>query len=165
VPQKMNMDLQTVDAASFGRSLTGFGVNLLVKETARSLEFLEQVLQFKVMRQSEDYAILLFGGDPTGPSDARDTEAPSFLLQIHADHTYSENPLPSLLPENGARGGGVELRLYDLDPDRAESRAVARGDVVLQSSADKPHGLRECFLLDPDGYCWVPSAPLDEGVE
>jgi hypothetical protein len=25
---------------------------------------------------------------------------------------------------------------------------------------DKPHGLRECVLLDDDGYCWVPGVAL-----
>ncbi|MGR3983992.1 MAG: glyoxalase, partial [Gammaproteobacteria bacterium] len=47
-------------------------------------------------------------------------------------------------------------------PDAAEKRARAGGYEVLQASADKPHGLRECFLLDPDGYCWVPSMRLPQ---
>jgi len=25
---------------------------------------------------------------------------------------------------------------------------------------DKPHGLREAYLIDPDGYIWVPDTPL-----
>ena len=54
------------------------------------------------------------------------------------------------------RGAGVELRLYDLDPDAAEARARAAGYHVLQVAANKPHGLRECYLVDPDGYVWVP---------
>ena len=33
------------------------------------------------------------------------------------------NPLPSLLPENGARGAGVEIRLYNSNPDVAEKLA------------------------------------------
>ncbi len=78
------------------------------------------------------------------------------LYQLHADATYADNPLLALLPEAAARGAGIELRLYQVDPDRAEARARQRGHQVLQSAADKPHGLRECFLLDPDGYCWVP---------
>jgi hypothetical protein len=28
---------------------------------------------------------------------------------------------------------------------------------VLSEAADKPHGLRESYILDPDGYCWVPA--------
>jgi hypothetical protein len=30
----------------------------------------------------------------------------------------------------------------------------------LAASEDKPHGLRECYLLDPEGYVWVPGRPL-----
>jgi catechol 2,3-dioxygenase-like lactoylglutathione lyase family enzyme len=133
-----------IDAESLGRSLTGFGINLLVSDVPRCAEFLSAVLEFEVLRQSQDFAILRH----------RDT-----IYQLHGDHTYSENPLPSLVPESGPRGGGVELRIYHVDPDAAEARARAAGAMVLQASADKPHGLRECFLLDPDGYCWVPSVP------
>jgi hypothetical protein len=28
--------------------------------------------------------------------------------------------------------------------------------MVLAGSMDKPHGLRECMLIDDDGYVWVP---------
>lgn len=138
----MKIDYETISADDFGRKLSGFGINLLVRDVPTNTEFLRQVLQFDVLRQSADYAILRHD---------------QMLLQLHADHTYSNNPLPSLLPENGPRGAGIELRLYDVDPDQAEARAMATGYVVLQPTADKPHGLRECFLLDPDGYCWVPS--------
>lgn len=138
------MDYAEIDAESFGRQLSGFGINLLVSDVLRCCGFLQKVLEFEILRQSADYAILRHG----------DT-----LYQLHGDSTYGNNPMLSLVPENGARGGGVELRLYHVDPDAAEARARQAGAVVLQESQDKPHGLRECFLLDPDGYCWVPSIP------
>ena len=34
---------------------------------------------------------------------------------------------------------------------------LAIGGGVLQEATDKPHGLREAYLYDPDGYVWVPS--------
>ena len=55
-----------------------------------------------------------------------------------------------------ARGAGAELRLYGVDPDAAEARARALDAPVLAGAADKPHGLREAYLIDPDGYVWVP---------
>ena len=58
------------------------------------------------------------------------------------------------------RGAGVELRLYQKDPDAFEARAKKKGYKVLRTSLDRPHGLRECYLLDLDGYFWVASAPL-----
>ncbi len=151
------INYQEVSAEDFGRSLRGFGVNLLVKDTAQTIVFLELVFGFQAVRQSADYAIMRL---PELPNAG---EPPAhFLVQLHADHTYSSNPLPSLLPESGARGGGAELRLYDIDPDIAEEQAKANGYMVLQNTTDKPHGLRECFILDPDGYCWVPSRALVE---
>jgi len=153
-------NFKEVSAEEFGRSLRGFGINLLVKETARTIAFLERVFGFEAVRQSADYAIMRLP-----ELHATSVKLAPALVQLHADHTYSANPLPSLLPENGARGGGAELRLYDIDPDMAEEKAQENGYMVLQPSSDKPHGLRECFILDPDGYCWVPSRPLTETIE
>ena len=84
-------------------------------------------------------------------------ESRGTYFQLHADHTYHSNPLPSLIPQAGNRGAGIELRLYETDPDACEERARECDYVVLRESEDRPHGLRECYLLDPDGYCWVPS--------
>lgn len=141
-------ELSEVDAGEMGRMLRGFGINLLVRRVDGAAQFLRHVLRFKILRQSADYAVL---------SHRRR------LYQLHADPTYAAHPLGALLPEAGLRGIGVELRLYQVDPDRAEGRARQGGYAVLQPTADKPHGLRECFLLDPDGYCWVPSVKIPPG--
>ncbi len=135
-------DFDEENAEEVGHALDGFGVNLLVTNVARTIVFLETVFGFETLHASRDYALLQFRGH---------------YYQLHADHTYSNNPLLSVIPELGVRGAGVELRLYEVDPDEAENRATAENYTILQSTADKPHGLRECFLLDPDGYCWVPS--------
>ena len=57
------------------------------------------------------------------------------------------------------RGVGVELRLHGCDPDAAAARAKAGGHHVVAEPADKPHGLREAYIADPDGYVWVPDVP------
>jgi len=64
------------------------------------------------------------------------------------------------LPENPPRGTGIELRLYNSDPDQACTKAQAYGCMVLAPATDKPHGLREATILYPDGYMWIPSRPL-----
>ncbi len=130
------------DSEAVGHALTGFGINLLVADVVRSVEFLRSILDFAVLSSSTDYALLQSGNQ---------------YFQLHADHTYSQNPLPSLLPESGTRGGGIELRLFEIDPDLAEQKAKRAGYTIFAPCADKPHGLRECCLLDPDGYCWCPS--------
>ena len=81
------------------------------------------------------------------------------VWMLHHDRTYRSHPLAGIARGAEGRGAGVEIRLYGCDPDVAEARCEAAGGVVLASAADKPHGLRESYLLDPDGYCWVPSVP------
>jgi hypothetical protein len=76
---------------------------------------------------------------------------------LHADHTYADHPLSGLVTGLAGRGAGIELRLYRTSPDAIEERARRLGYTVLAGSMDKPHGLRECFILDDDGYTWVPS--------
>lgn len=139
-------DLETVDAAVFGAGLRGIGLNLVVRGVKARAEMLVSVFGMTAHRVSDDFAIMRYG------------EA---VFQLHADHTYHANALLGLLPEAGARGAGVELRLFDTDPDRASEQASDRDDMtVLAAPEDKPHGLREAVLLDADGYTWVPSRPL-----
>ena len=140
------MDLNTVDAPTFGRSLSGLGLNIVVRNVARTVGFLQQVFSMQAFRVSDKFAILRYGGQ---------------IFQLHADVTYAANPLLGLLPSLDARGAGVELRLYDSDPDDAVARASGHeGVTILQEPTDKPHGLREAYILCPDGYAWVPSRAL-----
>ena len=43
----------------------------------------------------------------------------------------------------------------------AERGYILTNHHVVASAADKGHGLREAYLMDPDGYLWVPDVPLD----
>ena len=132
-------------ADAYGRSLEGFGVNLLVRDVARSVAFQTEVLGVALVYSDPDFAVLTHGGHQ---------------WMLHADHTYGEHPLLALTGDGAIRGAGAELRLYGIDPDAAEARARAARHTVLAASADKPHGLRECFLADPDGYIWVPGRAI-----
>jgi hypothetical protein len=139
------MDYDTVTPGAFGASLRGMGVNLLVRDGPGQCARLSAVFSMMAHRVSRDFAIL------------RHADA---VFQLHADGTYSSNPDLALLPEQPPRGAGCELRLYDSDPDAAEKAAVAHGMTVLQPATGKPHGLREAYLLCPDGCAWSPSRPL-----
>ncbi len=141
--QRENEPWMAADA--YGRSLTGMGVNLLVREVARSAAFLTEVLGFEPVYADADFAVLRYANQD---------------LMLHADHTYAEHPLLALTGDGALRGAGVEMRLYGIDPDAVEARARARGDTVFAESQDKPHGLRECYLADPDGYIWVPGIAI-----
>ena len=139
------MDYDSVKAEVFGRSLKGIGLNLLVRDVPGECAFLETVFGMKCHQVTKDFAIITYGAQ---------------VFQIHVDGTYHANPLLGLLPESPPRGAGIEIRLYESDPDDAAARAEAAGAVVLQAPADKPHGLREAYILCGNGYAWVPSRPL-----
>ena len=83
-------------------------------------------------------------------------------LMLHADHTYDKHPWHPRLTGGEARGLGAELRLFGVDPDVVESRALKAGSRVLQPATTKGHGWREVMVEDPDGYVWavgLPTAP------
>ena len=139
------VDYETVSADDFGKSLRGIGLNVLVRDVRATADFLSTVFNAGIHRLSDDFAIVTYGNE---------------LFQLHRDGTYHSNPLLGLLPENPPRGAGLEIRFYETDPDEAVARAEALGAVVLQQPTDKPHGLREAYILCEDGYAWVPSRPL-----
>ena len=82
------------------------------------------------------------------------------IFQLHADRTYHSHPILQLLSENPPRATGVEIRLYESDPDICHDRAVEQGDNILQIPVDKPHGLRECAILSHDSHVRDPSKSL-----
>ncbi len=139
------MEYETVSPEEFGASLRGIGLNLLVRDVRALCAVLETVFDMKAHRVTADFAIVIYGKE---------------VIQLHSDGTYHSNPLLGLLPESGVRGAGMEIRLFDTDPDEAVGRGEAAGMHVLQPPTDKPHGLRECYLLCENGYAWVPSRPL-----
>ena len=128
-------------AAELGESASGLSVNLLVADVARAVDFQSRVLGATVVYADADFAAV---------------EGFGAKWCLHADHTYDQHPLVGFVNGLEGRGPGVEIRLRGCDPDAAEGRARALGYHVLAGAMDKPHGLREAYLLDADGYCWVP---------
>ena len=142
------MKLRTSDpwmpATQYSRSLQGLTLNLLVRDIAEALPFHREVLGAVVVYSDPDFAVLRHG---------------EVEWMLHADHTYLDHPLHASLAEEMPRGVGAELRLHGRNPDEAEAAARRLGFAVLAGAVDKPHGLREAYLVDPDGYLWVPDTP------
>ena len=132
-------------ADAYGRSLRGLTLNMLVQDIETSLRFQREVLGAAVVYSDPDFAVL---------------EGFAAQWMLHADHTYSDHPLSGVVSGLQGRGAGVELRLHGRDPDDAEAAARRLDYTVLQGAADKPHGLREAFIIDDDGYMWVPDIPV-----
>jgi catechol 2,3-dioxygenase-like lactoylglutathione lyase family enzyme len=136
------------DPIAFGRAIRpGLGVNLLVRSIEVATRFQRDALGARAVYRERGFAIMSGVGS-------------TWLL--HADETYGRHPLGLAVEGLQVRGSGVELRLYGTDPDAAAARAEAAGGHVLVEPIDKPHGLREAYLLDPDGYVWVPCVPTGD---
>jgi hypothetical protein len=134
------------DPVAYGRSIPpGLGVNILVENVDRSARFQEEVLGATVLYWEEHFAIMRMADS-------------TWLL--HSDWSYRSHELIGVVAGVTARGCGVELRLFGVDPDRAEAAARRRDAIVLAAAADKEHGLREAYIVDDDGYVWVPSVPV-----
>ena len=120
-------------------------MNIIVKSPEQTAQFLETVFELYPSQLSPDFALILYQDD---------------IFQLHSDKSFAAHPSYPHLPENPPRGTGIEIRLYNSDPDQACTKAQAYGSMILQPATDKPHGLREATILCPDGYMWVPSRPL-----
>lgn len=139
------MDFETVSPQEFGASLRGVGLNLLVTDIADTVDFLVSVLDMSAYRVSKDFAIMTSGDQ---------------IIQLHQDATYASHPIYDFLPENPPRGLGVIVHLFDVDPDQAAEKAASFGAHILQAPMEKPHGLRECYIMCKDGYTWAASRPI-----
>ena len=82
------------------------------------------------------------------------------VLMLHADHSYLDHEMTGVTAGVEMRGAGIEIRVYGADPDRAEAHARQHGHTFWPASIDKPHGLRECHIVGPDGYIFVPSLAI-----
>ncbi|MCP4073234.1 MAG: hypothetical protein GY742_16075 [Hyphomicrobiales bacterium] len=132
-----------MSAEDFGKSIPkGLSVNLLVKDIIRSADFQRDIFGVETVYEDEDFCVQSGFGS-------------QWLL--HADHAYSEHPLSGIVAGSETRGTGVEIRLYGCDPDSAEAAARTRDAIIPSGTMDKPHGLRECMIIDDDGYVWVPT--------
>ncbi len=134
-------------APRYARTLEGLTVNLLVRDISVALIFHREVLKAELIYADPDMAVLRHRGAE---------------WMLHADHTYDEHPFGGRCRGEGRRGDGVELRLHGRDPDQAEAAARRLGYQVLAAASDRPHGLREVYLCDADGYVWVPDVPVKD---
>lgn len=133
-------------ADQFGRSLPrGLGLNLLVPEIGPMRAFCSDVLGGSIVYADPDFCVVELAGS---------------ILLLHADHTYRDHPMSGVVAGAEVRGVGAEIRVYGVDPDAIEERSRQTGYSILAGSSDKPHGLRECHIVGPDGYIFVPSRTI-----
>lgn len=123
----------------------GLWLNLLVKDLDLAIGFQTEILGCETLYRDRSFALMRHGGS---------------TWMIHVDATYASHPMAIRTGETAFRGAGCEIRVQGCDPDAAQERAQEHGFAVLDEARNKPHGLREVYLTDADGYVWVPSIPL-----
>ena len=134
-------------AARYGRELTAFTVNLLVRDVPRAVGFYTKIFSATTHYVDPDFAAINIGG---------------VEMMLHADHTYDKHPWYGPLTRGERRGLGAELRVLGIDPDVVERRARENGAPVIQPATTKAHGWREVMVEDPDGYLWAVGVPTPE---
>ena len=139
------MKLRKIDpwkpACDYSKELNGLTVNLLVNNIRKATDFITNVIEANIIYEDIDFAAI---------------EGFGSKWCFHADHTYDKHPLRGFMNKKNKRGDGIELRLFGCNPDKAERRALKYHFKVISKTQNKPHGLRECYIIDSSGYCWVP---------
>ena len=129
-------------AREYSRDLSGLTINLLVEDINLSIDFLQKIIKANIVYQDPDFAAI---------------EGYGSSWCLHSYHTYESHPYMNVIKNSNPKGLGIELRVIGCDPDRAEERAKKENYIILSTSTDKAHGMRECYIHDNNGFCWVPS--------
>ncbi|MGE3855744.1 MAG: VOC family protein [Dehalococcoidia bacterium] len=124
----------------YGALLPALSLNLIVRDTERSIAFYRDVLGAEVHYRDIDFAAVRFG-----PAE----------VMLHADHTHDTHPWTPVLASDAPRGVGAQIRVLGVDPDAVYQRALTARAEVSVPPTDKGHGWREVLVRDPDGYEWA----------
>ena len=124
-----------------GPTFAGMGLRLelFVEDMSATVSFYERVLGFETLREDPgNYASLRSGGVLLGIGP---------LSKLPDEDGYFTRGISSL-----RRGLGVEIVLEVDDLDAAHRRVVASGHPVFEPPRERPWGLRDFRIADPDGY-------------
>jgi catechol 2,3-dioxygenase-like lactoylglutathione lyase family enzyme len=117
-----------------------FRIELFVEDLDASIRFYERALGFRLERREPDYASLRRGDAVLG------------LGPLSKLPPAGEGPGFTLQRVSAERGAGVEVVLEVDDLNAVREQAEAAGYLVAEPLQDRPWGLRDFRLLDPDGY-------------
>ncbi len=114
-------------------------LELFVEDMAVSIAFYTQVLAFEVARHElEDYASLRWGNAVLGIGA---------VAKLPEEGGYFGRDISSC-----RQGLGVEIVLEVDDVEEWHARVGASGHPILEPLQDRPWGLRDFRIADPDGY-------------
>ena len=114
-------------------------LELFVEDMAVSIAFYTQVLAFEVVRHElDDYASLRWGNAVLGIGP---------VAKLPEEDGYFGRDISS-----HRRGLGVEIVLEVDDVNEWYARVGASGHLIREPLQDRPWGLRDFRIADPDGY-------------
>jgi lactoylglutathione lyase len=120
-------------------SEAGLRLELFVEDMAASIAFYTQVLAFEVVRHElDDYASLRWGNAVLGIGP---------VAKLPEEGGYFGRDISSY-----RRGLGVEIVLEVDDVDEWYARIEASDQPIFEPLQDRPWGLRDFRVADPDGY-------------
>jgi lactoylglutathione lyase len=117
----------------------GLRLELFALDMEASIAFYTRVLAFELARHEPgDYASLRLGGVVLGIGP---------VAKLPEEGGYFGREIATL-----RRGLGVEIVLEVDDVERWHERVVSSGHPILEPLRDRPWGLRDFRISDPDGY-------------
>src|SRR5512141_1469496 len=130
-----------------------FFVNLTVRDLEASTKFYQETLGFK-------HIFTMPGpGGKAALVHLRWSKYADLLISLPRDGKAVPDP----------RGAGVSLSFQMLERfegsvDALAEQAKAKGANIVSGPLDQPWNVRELTVLDPDGYTWVFTAPLNTNL-
>jgi len=112
-------------------------IELFVADVGRSADFYARVLGFEREHESEGYVAMRRGSARIGIGAYADLPRDHYLRRA---------------PEGAALGLGVEIVVEVDDIEAAFAVVRDAGQPLLSPLRDRPWGLRDFRLADPDGY-------------
>jgi lactoylglutathione lyase len=117
----------------------GLRLELFALDMEASIAFYTRVLAFELARHEPgDYASLRLGGVVLGIGP---------VAKLPEERSYFGRDIATL-----RRGLGVEIVIEVDDVDGWRDRVTASGHPILEPLRDRPWGLRDFRISDPDGY-------------
>lgn len=114
-----------------------------VPDVEDAVRFYVDKLDFRVLRQDPDFAMVNLGRD---------------VHILIAAESLAGDELPS---GDAIRGAGVNVRIMVDDVDAIYERCKAEGVRIVWEIADKDYGLRDFIMADPNGFMLRFAAPLE----
>ena len=120
------------------RSSMSIRLELFVRDLGAAVAFYTGVLGFDLIREDPAYSSLRQGGVVLGLGP---------ISKLPPDGGYFTRDIADL-----RRGLGVEIVLEVYDLDAYHARVLASGYPIFEHLRERPWGLRDFRVVDPDGY-------------